>query len=249
MPEHSKTLPTLLILLLSALPFALGTPSPERDPRALKPDPGAETADGPAYAEAPTFETHPEAQELQREFEEILTSTGNRRGRWAVLAVSMDRNDTLLAMNPHQLMVPASNMKVLTTAAALHILGPDFKYRTFVMADGPVEKGVLRGDLVLFGTGDPSLSDRFFSTDMAPLDSLAERVYAQGVSEVLGDLVVDGSFFRGPDLHPDWDPDDLNDAFAAPVSAISLAENLVTVRVEAGAWVGAQPSIHTVPAR
>jgi D-alanyl-D-alanine carboxypeptidase/D-alanyl-D-alanine-endopeptidase (penicillin-binding protein 4) len=68
-----------------------------------------------------------------------------------------------------------------------------------------------------------------------------------GIREIRGNLVVDGSFFQGPDLHPEWDSDDLNDAFAAPVSAVSLAENLVTVRVEAGRWVGAQPSIHTIP--
>jgi D-alanyl-D-alanine carboxypeptidase/D-alanyl-D-alanine-endopeptidase (penicillin-binding protein 4) len=76
---------------------------------------------------------------------------------------------------------------------------------------------------------------------------LADRVLARGVSEIQGDLVVDGSFFQGPDLHPSWDPADLNDAFAAPVSAVSLAENLVTVRVEAGGWIGAHPSIYTVP--
>jgi D-alanyl-D-alanine carboxypeptidase/D-alanyl-D-alanine-endopeptidase (penicillin-binding protein 4) len=79
------------------------------------------------------------------------------------------------------------------------------------------------------------------------LDSLAEELYRRGVREVGGDLVVDGSYFQGPDLHPDWDPEDFNDAFAAPVSAVSLAENVVTVRVEAGGWVGARPSIHTIP--
>jgi len=198
---------------------------------------------------APADEVHPEIQELQGDLEGILTSTGNRGGLWAVLAISMDRHDTLLAMNPHQLMVPASNMKVLSTAAALHFLGPDFRYRTFVMADGDLDEGVLEGDLVLYGTGDPSLSDRFFPSETAPLDSLAEGIIAQGVMEIRGDLVVDGSFFQGPDRHPGWDPADLNDAFAAPVSAVSLAENLVTVRVEAGGWVGAHPSIHTIPAR
>lgn len=190
---------------------------------------------------------HPEIQQLRGELEGILTSTGNRLGRWAVLAVSLDRHDTLLAMNPDQLMVPASNMKLLSTAAALHYLGPDFRYRTFLLANGPQVGGVLAGDLVLYGTGDPTFSERFFPSQTAAMDSLAGRVLGLGIREIQGSLVVDGSFFRGPDRHPEWDSDDLNDDFAAPVSAISMAENLVTVRVEAGNWVGAQPSIYTIP--
>ena len=189
----------------------------------------------------------PEIQQLRSELEDILTSTGNSRGRWAVLAVSMDRHDTLLALNPGQRMVPASNMKLLSTAAALHYLGPEFRYRTYLLADGPQTGEVLEGDLLLYGTGDPSISERFFPAETDALDTLASRVAAMGIREVRGDLVVDGSYFRGPDLHPEWDPEDLNDAFAAPISAVSLAENLVTLRVEAGSWVGAQPSIHTIP--
>jgi D-alanyl-D-alanine carboxypeptidase/D-alanyl-D-alanine-endopeptidase (penicillin-binding protein 4) len=186
-------------------------------------------------------------QDLRQELEGILTSTGNHQGRWGVLAVSLDRSDTLLALNPFEPMVPASNMKVLSTAAAFHYLGPDFRYQTFLLADGPLVDSTLEGNLVLFGTGDPTLSERFFPSDVAAMDSLALQLLNRGIREVRGDLVVDGSFFQGPDLHPDWDAGDLNDPFAAPVAAVSLAENLVTVRVEAGSWVGAQPSIFTMP--
>jgi D-alanyl-D-alanine carboxypeptidase/D-alanyl-D-alanine-endopeptidase (penicillin-binding protein 4) len=195
----------------------------------------------------PLSTTDPEVQELRRDLESILTSTGNRTGRWGVLAVSLDRGDTLVAMNADELMVPASNMKLLSTAAALHFLGPRFTFRTFLLADGPQSGRILDGDLVLFGTGDPTFSERYFSSELAPLDSLARQLADSGIEEVAGNLVVDGSYFRGPELHPDWDPEDLNDAFAAPVSALSIAENVVTVRVQAGAWVGAEPSIFTIP--
>ncbi len=232
-------LPTLVAVALTLLPDTEG-----------KSQGGTAWAGGAPEghpALSPADPLHPEIQQLRQELEAILTSTGNRRGRWAVLAVSLDRRDTLLAMNPDQLMVPASNMKLLSTAAALYYLGPDFRYRTFLLADGPQAGGVLEGDLILYGTGDPTLSERFFPSETAAMDSLAAGVLDSGIREIRGDLVVDGSFFLGPDLHPEWDPDDLNDAFAAPVSALSLAENLVTVRVEAGSWVGAQPSIYTIP--
>ncbi|MGD2123955.1 MAG: D-alanyl-D-alanine carboxypeptidase/D-alanyl-D-alanine-endopeptidase [Gemmatimonadota bacterium] len=235
---------TLFLSLAILLP-AVGLTSMEH-PRAPGDFPNTSTADpGPAnnvYGPA-----HPEVQALQNDLEAILRATGNRNGRWGVLAVSLDQHDTLLALNARQPMVPASNVKVLTTAAALHYLGPDFRYRTFLLASGPLDQAVLSGDLVLYGTGDPTLSERFFPSETAVLDSLARQIAHRGIREVRGDLVVDGSFFRGPELHPSWDPKDLNDAFAAPVAAVSLAENLVTVRVEAGSWIGAQPSIYTVP--
>jgi len=188
-----------------------------------------------------------ELRDLQRELEEILASTGNRGGKWGVLAVSLDRGDTLLSLNPREPMIPASNQKLLTTAAALYILGPEFRYSTFLLTRGHREGDALEGDLILFGTGDPTLSDRFYPGEMAALDTLAQRVLDAGVREIRGDLVIDGSYFQGPDLHPEWDPKDLNDPFAAPVSAVSFNENLVTVRVEANARSGSPPSIHTMP--
>jgi serine-type D-Ala-D-Ala carboxypeptidase/endopeptidase (penicillin-binding protein 4) len=204
----------------------------------------------PAYSATDPHEPeilHSEAAELRIRFDGILTSTGNRQGRWGVLAVSMDRGDTLLSVNPDDVMVPASNMKLLTTAAALYHLGPGFRYRTFLLADGPQREHVLEGDLILYGTGDPTLSERFFPSATAPLDSLVRLVLRQGITQVRGSLVLDGSFFKGPDLHPDWDPRDLNDAFAAPVASLGFNENLVTVKVDPGtslgapAWVRAEP--------
>lgn len=236
------------LLLGLALPgffiarFAAGgevTPIPSPEPVEDHYHPGP-TPVSPPPADA-------EIQELRRDLEDILTSTGNRTGLWGVLAVSLDRGDTLLSMNAHEPMVPASNMKLLSTAAALHYLGPTFSFRTFLLGDGHRTEGTLEGDLVLFGTGDPTFSERYFSSEGVPLDSLARQIAEDGIEVILGDLVVDGSYFQGPERHPEWDPGDLNDAFAAPISALSLAENVVTVRVEAGAWVGAQPSIFTIP--
>lgn len=189
----------------------------------------------------------PEHLDLREELESILAATGNRQGLWGAMAISLDRGDTLLALNPHRVMVPASNMKVLTVSAALHHLGPDFTYSTFLLTRGALRDGVLEGDLVLYGTGDPTLSERFYPTETAPLDSLAKLVTGAGIRQIQGDLLVDGTFFQGQELHPDWDPRDLNDPFAAPVSAVSYNESVLTLRVEAGERVGSRPAIHTQP--
>jgi D-alanyl-D-alanine carboxypeptidase/D-alanyl-D-alanine-endopeptidase (penicillin-binding protein 4) len=207
------------------------------------------TSSGLALAPPRGEDTPPAAEivELRRELERSLGSSAYRGGRWSILAVSLDRGDTLLAVNPGEPMVPASNQKLLTTAAALHLLGPDFRYDTFVLSSGALSGAVLQGDLVLYGTGDPTLSDRFFPSATAPMDSLARGVAEAGIREIRGDLVVDGSYFTGPDLHPEWDPADLNDPFAAPVSAVAVNQNLLTIRVEAAPASQRPPSISTLP--
>lgn len=186
-------------------------------------------------------------QALRADLARALERPGWRSARWSVLAVSLDTGDTLFAREPEAAVTPASNMKLLTTAAALHHVGPDFRYRTLVVADGPVEGGVLRGDLVLYGTGDPGLSDRFHASREAVFEMLADRLLAAGIAWVDGDLVGDGSFFEGPLLAEGWDASDLNDWFAAPASALSFNENVVTFRVEPGPAEGTPPIVHTLP--
>ena len=190
----------------------------------------------------------PEVEQLRRTVDGVLAGGRFwRKAEWSVLVVSLDRGDTLYARNPDLALAPASNMKLITTAAALHHLGPDFRYRTYLLADGPVQDGVLQGDLVLYGTGDPALSDRFFRSDTEVFENLADQLRKAGIQAVAGDLVGDGSYFTGPAVEPSWDPRDINEWFAAPVSALSYNENMVALRVEPAAWLGAPPRIQTVP--
>ena len=215
---------------------------PTERPDTLNPVPLAPTKTSSAPSPSSSLRS-----DLLREMEEILVATGNQQGTWAAMVVSLDRGDTLLAMNATEAMVPASNQKILTTAAAISTLGPDFRFHTFLLASGELAGDTLFGDLILYGTGDPTLSERFFGEETAAMDTLARRVADAGVREIRGDLVVDGSFFNGPTRHPEWDPADLNDAFAAPISAVSFNENIVTLRVEAGAASGILPLVHVLP--
>lgn len=212
-------------------------------------DPGASVPEGESEARRPGSSSPMPAElaDLRRDLDRILASSGVRGGKWGILAISLDRGDTLLAVNPDDLMIPASNQKLLTTAAALHALGPDFRYETFLLTEGAVAQEILQGDLVLYGTGDPSLSRKFYPGETAPLDTLAQRVLDAGIREVQGDLVVDGSYFSGPELHPEWDPRDLNDPFAAPVASVSFNENVLTVRVEPADAPEAPPLVETLP--
>jgi len=185
---------------------------------------------------------------LQADLESILrVAAGNgRSSRWSVLAVSLDRGDTLFAASHSDALAPASNMKLLTAAAAIEHLGPDFRYQTFLLASGPVHAGRLEGDLVLYGTGDPGLSDRFSPNGLSVFRAFADSLSALGITIVEGDVVGDGSYFEGPLLGDGWNPNDLNDWFAAPSSAISFNENVFSLRVRAGSE--STPEITTLPA-
>jgi len=168
------------------------------------------------------------------------------RAEWGVLVVSLDRGDTLVARNAHTALTPASNMKVLTSAAALHHLGADYRYTTWVLADGPVVDGVVEGDLILYGTGDPGIADRFFESRATVFEQLAADLRATGIREVRGRVVGDGSRFAGELRSASWEPEDVNEWFAAPSGALSYNENVVSVRVSPGE-PGGPPVIGSIP--
>ncbi len=185
--------------------------------------------------------------ELQSDLLEAI-GTGWGDATWSALVVSLDGGDTLFAVEPDLPMSPASNMKLVTTAAALHVLGPEYRFRTWILADGPIVDGVLQGDLVLYGTGDPGISDRYYGRKDEVFQRLIDDLAAAGIERVAGDLVADASFFPGPLRDPGWDARDLNEHFSAGVSALSFNENVVSFRIQA-ADDGQQPLVETVPAQ
>src|SRR4051812_40859204 len=96
-----------------------------------------------------------------------------RRAHWGVLIVDPARGETLYTRNADKLFMPASNQKIVTGAVALAQLGPEYRWTTTLLARGPIRKGVLEGDLVVRGDGDPSISMSMRGDALAPLRELA----------------------------------------------------------------------------
>ena len=166
-----------------------------------------------------------------------------RNATWGVLVVSLETGDTLISWNAERPFVPASNAKLFTTAAALHYLGADYRFVTALLADGPLRGGTLLGDLVLYGTGDPT-----FAPDTASLASFADSVVLRGIRRVRGDLVGDASFLGAELTGPGWSPDNLDEPFASPPSALGAAENRVKLMVFPGSRIGDIASVRVEPA-
>lgn len=156
---------------------------------------------------------------------------------WSVVVRSLD-GGLIYERNAEGLLQPASNMKVLTTAAALDALGPGWTTRTSVYGTAdPSDDGVLDGDLVLYGRGDPNLSGRFSETGdvLEPFRQLAASVRSSGITRVKGDLVADESYLSGPPHGDGWAWQDLQWHFGTEVSALSFNDNLASIRVFPGA--------------
>jgi D-alanyl-D-alanine carboxypeptidase/D-alanyl-D-alanine-endopeptidase (penicillin-binding protein 4) len=189
----------------------------------------------------------PERAELVRELESALSAPGWEDDRWSVLVLSLDGGDTLYSRNAEVPRAPASNLKLFTTAAALYVLGPDYRYPTFLTATGPIRDGVIEGDLYVYGTGDPTLSARFFESRTAIWEALADSLSAAGIERIAGDLVGDASYFEGSPVGRGWRKSYVTHTYAAPATALAYNDNVVTLRVTPGAEVGARPNIQLVP--
>jgi len=178
-----------------------------------------------------------DAQSLPQRLDRRLDTPPFDRHLWGVALVD-EKGKLLYGRNARQLFIPASNTKIVVAAVASALLRPDWTVRTSLYADGPVVNGILQGDLVLYGRGDPTFGKRCFATDtlregacetdsFTRLRQLADSLRARGIREIHGDLVGDGSYFEPMLVHPAWESFDLNWWYAAPVSALGFNDNSV----------------------
>lgn len=159
---------------------------------------------------------------------------------WGVKVVSLANGRVWFEHDARRLLSPASNTKLYTGALALDVLGGDPVIRTPVLASArPEAGGVVNGDVVVWGRGDPSWksrgSGRDFWSAFAPVVAVLER---SGVKRVTGDLVADATWFQSLPNGAGWTADDLNDYYGAEISAISLEQNYAEMRVTPAAVAG-----------
>ncbi|HUP00461.1 MAG TPA: D-alanyl-D-alanine carboxypeptidase/D-alanyl-D-alanine-endopeptidase [Gemmatimonadota bacterium] len=172
-----------------------------------------------------------------------------RGGSIGVAVYAVERELPLYLHDADIPLVPASNMKLYTTAAALDRLGPDFQYTTSLYAEGPIRPdGTLQGDVILEGRGDPTLSGRFYADSTTYVfDRFAAELRSLGVRRIAGGIVGDASYFDDARVAPGWESTNLLWWYGARTSALSFNDNTVTIEVRPGDWVGAPPRISFDP--
>lgn len=166
-----------------------------------------------------------------------------------ILIVDPERGDTLYARNAGKLFMPASNMKILTSATALVQLGPAYRYRTTFAARGPVTDGTLSGDLLVIGRGDPSVSDHMMGDAMIPLRLIADSLAGRGIRRVSGRVVAAGNAFPGEVFGYGWTYDDFESSYSAPIDELLFNEGFSVAHVRGGERPGDPAQIDVTPAK
>jgi D-alanyl-D-alanine carboxypeptidase/D-alanyl-D-alanine-endopeptidase (penicillin-binding protein 4) len=185
---------------------------------------------------------------LRSDLDKIFSSQDFENAQWGVEVFSLDRSEKLYERNPTRLYIPASNVKILTAAVALMRLGPDFRFETRVLRDGQIADGVLKGNLVIVGSGDPSISARLQSGDpFLSFKNWAAKLKEMGVRAISGDILGDEDAFGDAVPGYGWEWNDLAQAYGAPVSALQFNENSVVLEIAPGARKGSPASIKAAP--
>ena len=197
------------------------------------------------------------AKALEKKIDAILADPDLGRAFWGVSVLSLRDGKTIYALNSDKLFAPASNTKLFTTAAALAVLGPDYKFRTTVETSAPVDKyGRIAGDVVLVGRGDPNLSGITLPyagkierklTPIRVLEDLANQLLQRGVRYVDGDIVADDTFYPFERYGEGWAHDDLTWDYGAPISALSINDNVIFLNVLPAERVGEKAFVNADP--
>ena len=244
--RRSDTKPTSQTL---PVPAPTVNPAPAASPTPVPLGP-AQPIEPPAATPAPrTNASTRTIGELQARIAEILRKPELSSAIVGVKVTSLDSGRVLFEENAQKLLRPASNMKIYTVATALDRLSPDFRFTTSVYARSkPGADGVVKGDLTIFGRGDPSIAARFNNGDyMKGIDELANRIVAAGVKRVEGDLVGDETYFVGPKYGSGWDWEDLTWYYGAEVTPLTINDNALDLFVKPGPGIGSRANITTGP--
>ena len=199
------------------------------------------------YLSLPAFAADP-ANTLRADLARIFSDSRLAAAQLGVEIFSLDRSEVLYENNRSKLYMPASNNKILTAAAALTCLGPEYRFKTQILTDGQILDGVLKGNLIIAGFGDPSSSSRIPPKDpFRAFRDWAARLKQLGIHAISGNLLGDGGAFEETAYGRGWAWDDLPEGYAAPVSALQFNENLVSLEITPGLNEGAFASIKIDP--
>ena len=176
----------------------------------------------------------------------VLTAPAFDRATTAFVARSLATGETLYQHNGRAWLVPASTMKLLTTVAAADRLGWGYRFETRLVAMGPVVNGTLRGDLLVIGSGDPTINPRH-PERMTAFDEWARALQAKGIRYIAGHIVGDDSAFEEPGFGIGWAWDDLVLGYGAAYGALQFNDNEAEVTMGPGATPGAPPVVYVSP--
>jgi len=202
--------------------------------------------DAPAEPQTPATTL----EELQKRLAEHISQAKFSAAIWGLKIVSLDSGKTIFEHNAQKLFSPASNSKLYTVALVLDRLGADYRIKTSLYTKAKTNRwGTLKGDLVIYGRGDPTINARVHGDDIyKALDPLVSSLTNCGIKKISGDLVADESYFHGPPFGSGWAWDDMEYYYGAEISALTVNDNTLQLTVKPGEHPGAPCRLTLSPA-
>ena len=164
--------------------------------------------------------------QLRHLVDSLTTQPEFRNAQWGVLIVNPRTGDTLYSKNAGKLFMPASNLKIITSAVALTLLGPEYTYKTTFLTNGERRDSLLDGDLLVIGRGDPTVSDRMRVLATTVMDALGDSLRAHGIRQVSGSIARVGNAFPDSIYGYGWQWDDLGEYYGAGVDELIFNEGM-----------------------
>ncbi len=186
---------------------------------------------------------------LRGELDYLLSDPSFAVAHWGIAIQSLKTGEYLYLRNEHKGFMPASNMKLFTTAAALLKCGPEFRFTTKLIYRGTLSPtGILEGDLIIKGVGDPSLSERYANGNPTKVfESWADSLAAKNIRQINGRIIGDDSYFTDEGMGAGWSWDYESDYYAAQVSALSFNDNCVDIFFTPGDSLGKLSTFRLLP--
>lgn len=182
-----------------------------------------------------------------QDISKIIDTSNHPEAFWSLTVLDEDGN-TLEAINDNKLIIPASNQKLYTLAAVLDRLGPDYKYATKIYGDGRLENGTWKGNLIIAGSGDPSISGFLYDEDRYYVfNELYNQLKDFGIERIEGEVLANETYFDDQVYPKGWDWYDLTFYYGVEVSALSFNNNAVDIEVFAEGNVGDKPRVTHFP--
>ncbi|MBN2635665.1 MAG: D-alanyl-D-alanine carboxypeptidase/D-alanyl-D-alanine-endopeptidase [Prolixibacteraceae bacterium] len=178
---------------------------------------------------------------FENELNKILSEPEYKNATVGIHIVDLETGETVFGLNEYQLMVPASTMKLITSATAFELLGEDYRFKTTIGYTGKLKDSKLIGDLVVISGGDPALGSEYFEDHYFNphfMDVWATKIKAAGINQINGNLVFDASIYDDEQIPDTWIWGDIGNYYGAGPSAFTIYDNLYRITFESPRQAG-----------
>lgn len=188
--------------------------------------------------------------DFQTELQKLLQQPEYKNAAEGIQIMDLESEKPLFELNADKLMIPASTLKIITSATALEILGADYHSQTKIGYTGDLLKtNEIKGDLVVLGGGDPTLGSEYFNQIESCRDFVkiwVQKIKAAGIRKITGDIIFDGSVYDSEKIPPTWIWGDIGNYYGAGASAFSCYDNLFRITFKSPKEMGEKTEIISV---